>query len=227
MGNQRLLNFTECRLWNGNRYFTQGFGTFVVAQHVGEDGYCPDMLRFISLLTDRGCFVASLHLRAFDNTQHDFGSRHTSFFHWIHYLREKHGLGKPRLFAYCRGGLQLLNFWCSYPEEAEVCACLSPVTDPYVYPKTIQRLVDAYGVKDFGGIYKGFCPNERAGVLSGKDIRIWHNPKDDFIPKKKTTDVFASKCGAVVTNMESIGHNWNHEYDNEMADFLTYESRTG
>lgn len=221
MENQPPRPSGECLLWRGNRYFTQGSGLFVVAQHVGVDGYSADMQRFVSLLVDRGCFVASLHLYARDNTPHDFGCRNDEFLPWIRHLRELHGLGKPRFFAHCRGGLQLLNFWCSNPEEADRGAFVSTVTDPYVYPRKNNRLSQAYGAGCFDAIYRDFCPNERAEALRGKDIRIWHNREDDFIPMSRTTDIFAGKCGASVVEMQSVGHAWNHEYDEEIAGFLT------
>ena len=53
---------------------------------------------------------------------------------------------------------------------------------------------------------EGFTPNARAHRLRGRPIRIWHGDRDETVPKRLTSDVFAQRSGAELVTVRGARH---------------------
>lgn len=191
--------------WNGFRYFTLGDpgGVPLVVAPVGPKGI-GQWLRddWMQHFVDAGFYLLGCHWSGKDGGAEDYGARYSLIGEWMQFMK----LDRPMAFAQSRGGLQLLNFACDHPQAFRKIAALYPVTDPFVFPGKGEKLWEAYDTTEAQFPHHAFTPNERATRLRGQAIKIWHGDKDELVPKRLTSDIFAAASGAQLITLPGVGH---------------------
>lgn len=190
---------------SGFRFFSQGNPKHppLVVAPVNFAGLAGQLRQAqIDSFVAAGFYVVGMHWPGMDGGDQDYGARHKQIAGWLRLL----GIERPAMFAQSRGALQLLNFACDHPDSFSKIACLYPVTDPFVYPGKGDVLWKAYGTTEEGFSAYEHTPNARAHRLRGKAIKIWHGDRDETVPKRRTTDIFAARSGAQVVTLKGVGH---------------------